>query len=84
MPALSPACLVARSRAHKNVDTLLAEAGWPSVLTAPRNCTRATAGAFLALRGEAMQLLEMRRLLQNRQMAEAGAERSKRSDKRKR
>jgi hypothetical protein len=72
------------SRAHKNVDTLLAEVGWPATLAAPRNCTRATAGAFLAMRGEATQLLEMRRLLQNKQMAEAGAERSKRSDKRKR
>jgi hypothetical protein len=80
-PASAPAPC---SRAQKSVDSLLQDLGWPTVLAAPRNATRATAGAFLAMRAEAMQLLEMRRLLQNRQMAEAGAERSKRSDKRKR
>ena len=50
-------------RAQKLVDTTMAELGVPGPPAVP---TRATCGAYLALRAEVIAMLEMRKTLQHR------------------
>ena len=50
-------------RAQKLVDTTMAELG---VAAGPAVATRATCGAYLALRAEVISMLEMRKTLQHR------------------
>lgn len=55
--------LCAYHRAQKLVDTTMAELG---VSAGPAVPTRATCGAYLALRAEVISMLEMRKTLQHR------------------
>ncbi|DBA74706.1 hypothetical protein WJX79_003116 [Trebouxia sp. C0005] len=56
-------------RAQKLVDTTMSELGVPGPPAVP---TRATCGAYLALRAEVIAMLEMRKTLQHRQAGEGG------------
>ncbi|KAK9836548.1 hypothetical protein WJX74_002878 [Apatococcus lobatus] len=56
------------ARAQKQVDTLLAELGPKGE---PICATQATCAAYLALRADIVQMLELRKRLQHRQAAEA-------------
>lgn len=68
------------SRAHKAVEGFLNDLGWTGAIFGPRVCTRAVCGAWLAMRSEVVQMLDMKRNLQNRHMADEGR---KRPEKRK-
>ena len=52
-----------RCRAQKLVDTTMLELGVPGPPNVP---TRATCGAYLALRAEVIAMLELRKTLQHR------------------
>mgnify|MGYP001807304819 CR=1 FL=1 len=69
-------------RAFKNVEATLTELQCPAALTGPRVMTRATSGAWLALRSEVVALHETRRNLANRLNADDRAVR--RPEKRRR
>lgn len=53
-------------RAQKLVDTTMSELGVPGPPAVP---TRATCGAYLALRAEVIAMLEMRKTLQHRSVS---------------
>ncbi|KAL3131021.1 hypothetical protein ABBQ38_000343 [Trebouxia sp. C0009 RCD-2024] len=57
------------TRAQKLVDTTMLELGVPGPPSVP---TRATCGAYLALRAEVIAMLELRKTLQHRQAGEGG------------
>ncbi|KAG2439980.1 hypothetical protein HXX76_004098 [Chlamydomonas incerta] len=82
MAAQQAAAMTGGSRAFKNVEATLTELQCPAALLGPRVMTRATSGAWLALRSEVVALHETRRNLANRLNADDRAVR--RPEKRRR
>ncbi|GFR42025.1 hypothetical protein Agub_g2841, partial [Astrephomene gubernaculifera] len=83
MAAQQAAAMTGGSRAFKAVETTLTELQCPAALYGPRVMTRATTGAWLALRSEVIALHETRRNLANRLNADERAV-SRRPEKRRR
>lgn len=67
--------LIGGTRAQKTVDVTLAELGIKGPPAVP---TRSVCGAWLALRAEVIQVLELKKRLQNRQGNAGGAGEDKR------
>ncbi|KXZ46822.1 hypothetical protein GPECTOR_40g556 [Gonium pectorale] len=82
MAAQQAATMAGGSRAFKAVEATLTDLNCPAALLGPRMMTRATSGAWLALRADVIALHEMRRNLANRLNADERA--VKRPEKRRR